>query len=156
MGRGDDGQGGGGSLSERESMGPCCVRGRGGTGQALAGGRRGRERLARTFTEREVNSQSGTGGPVPGGPAGGGWVGGCWGGGERRWRRRGGPGGEWGERFGKRRGRDRGWGNALMFESRCCPGRSAVRVALLSDSLYCLTPGVSKRGRGIQAGWAGS
>jgi hypothetical protein len=63
-------------------MGPCCVRGRGGTGQALAGGRRGRERLARTFTEREVNSQSGTGGPVPGGPAGGGWVGGCWGGGK--------------------------------------------------------------------------
>lgn len=137
LGRGDDGQGGGGSLSERESMGPCCVRGQGGTGQALAGGRRGRERLARTFTDREVNSESGTGGPVPGGPAGGGWVGGCEGGSderERRWRRRGNPGGEWGERFGKWHGRDRVWGSALLSWSLSCPGRSAVRVALLSES----------------------
>jgi hypothetical protein len=48
-----------------------------------------------------------------------------------------GSGTQWGERFEKRRGRDRGWGSALMFESRCCPGRSAVLVALLSESLCC-------------------
>ena len=40
--------------------------------------------------------------------------------------------------------------------ARCCPGRSAVLVALLSESLCCPSPAVSKRGRGIQAGWAGS